>query len=329
MIRSNKCHVRFYGPVKEMLKFMVDNMDFVRVNDKGISFKVGINFSKLMKENDELFMKEQHGVNLYEECNIMKVDVSTEKYRNNDDYDDYFDYDNPPRSMYKFRVENHGGFFDIYKSYEKEECFHDVFVTKPREFISDFFNYFSQGSVNSREEFAKLQERINMSSVLEIEFSTFSFPLNILNEWKELYNLAIRAHWADENEVLIYARYPDELQKELTEDQYIQKISAKDKLQRYVELLSIFKWLDIHALVQDVCEMLYDMKDNFPVKINLELKDQEDNKPAFCVNKFKYNPTYGNISNTIYQLANGEDKFVLAKMYASLVRMHEEFINNK
>ena len=114
--------------------------------------------------------------------------------------------------------------------------------------------------------------RMKLSSVLEIEFFTYAFPVEILNAWRSKYNLSVRAHWADENEFLIYARYPDD-PEDLSEDKYVQHITAEKSLQRYTEMLCVRKWLDCHAMVIDVCNMLYDMKDNFPVKIDLELKE--------------------------------------------------------
>lgn len=326
MNKMHKCNVRFNGPVKEIMKFMIDNMEFSEVSDVGVKFIVGLDFGKLMKEHDELFMKDQYGVNLKDICINTKVFVSNVEYKEYYD-DEYYDYDERPKNIYEFEIQNHGCFFDVTKVYEKEVCFKDEFVKRPKEFMSEFFNYFSLGSINSRKDQDELIRRMNLSSVLEIEFFTYAFPVEILNAWRSKYKLNVRAHWADENEFLIYARYQDD-PEDLSEDKYVQHITAEKSLQRYTEMLCVRKWLDCHAMVIDVCNMLYDMKDNFPVKIDLELKEIPEGEVTFNSNNpFKYNVTYGSISNTIYGLANNGDNFTLAKMYAALTKMHETFMN--
>lgn len=318
----NKCSVKFHGSVKEIIKFMVDNMEFIEVNENGLKFVTIMNFGKTMTESDELFMRDQYGVKPYEECCNMRVAVYTQNYKHYDD-DMCYNYETASECIYDFKVENHGSFFDVYKTFEKNVCYQNKFVTKPREFISEFFNYFAQPNIISREEMDKLQEKMKQEATLEIEFKVYDFPLELLNKWYEQYELAVRAYWANKNEFLTYARYADDKNSSMTEDQYINKTIAEEELQRYTQLLLVRKWVDLHEMVIHIAEMLYDMKDNFPVSIELEHKIVDDTQ---SINKFKYNNVYSKISNTVYSLANSEP-FVLSRMYASLVEMHNKFMN--
>ena len=72
--------------------------------------------------------------------------------------------------------------------------------------------------------------------------------------------------------------------------------------------------------------MLYDMKDNFPVKLDLEYKDEDSNKVAHLINKYKYNTFYSSISSTVYSLANSEP-ISLARIYVVIYKMHKAFMN--
>ena len=106
----NKCQVKICGSLKEVMKFMIDNMEFVEVDDKGVKFINVMNFGKTMKESDALFMKEQYSVKPYTPCLKMKVVVGNNEHKLYDD-DEY--YENPPKNLYEFRVENHGAFYDL------------------------------------------------------------------------------------------------------------------------------------------------------------------------------------------------------------------------
>jgi hypothetical protein len=321
----NKCLVRFYGSVKEIIKFMVENMEFIEVNESGLKFVSVMNFGKFITESDELFMRDQYGVKPYEECCKMQVIVFPYEYKEYSDNEYYDPCDESfSEHVYNFKVENHGSFFDIYKTFEKNVCYQNKFVAKPREFMSEFFNYFAQPNISSMEDRQKLQKKMKQEASLEIEFKVYDFPLELLNKWYEQYELSVRAHWADKNEFLTYARFIDEKNNSMTENQYINKAIAEEDLQRYTQLLLVHKWADLHEMVIHIAEMLYDMKDNFPEPIELELKDVIEGQHT--VHKFKYNHTYGSISNTVYSLANSEP-FVLAKMYASLTDMHKKFMN--
>ena len=51
----NRCLIKMYGPVKEVIKFMVNEMKFVNATDNGLKFTAEINFMQSMKEYDEFF----------------------------------------------------------------------------------------------------------------------------------------------------------------------------------------------------------------------------------------------------------------------------------
>jgi len=320
----NKCKVRFHGNVKEVTKFMVDNMEFVEVTDNGLKFIASMNFGKTMVESDELFMKDVYGVKPYAECCNMKIIIYNNEFKHY--YDDEYDYEEAPKKIYEFRVENHGSFFDIYKTFEKSVCYQDKFVSKPKEFMSEFFDYFAQPNISSIQDRKELQKKMNQEASLEIEFEVYSFPLDLLNKWYEYYELSVVANWADENEFLRYTRYIEDKKDNLPEDRYINKVLAETELERYTQSLLVNKWVNLHEMITHICEMLYDMKDSFPVNIELEYKDSDPDKIAHMNNKFKYNSVYSKISNTVYSLANAE-VFTLARMYASLVDMYKKFMN--
>jgi hypothetical protein len=321
----NKCQVRIIGSLKEVLKFMVDNMEFVEVDDNGVKFINVMNFGKTMKESDELFMKDQYGVKPYTPCLKMKVIVYNNEFKLYYDDDGEY-YENPPKNLYEFRVENHGAFYDMYKTYEKNVCFQDEFVTRPKEFMSEFFGYFTQPNIFSQHEKKDLQHKMKLEACIDFEFETYDFPLELLNLWYDYYNLSIKSNWADENEFLIYTRYQEEKNDNMKEEDYINRVNAEQDLQRYTQLLLTHKWANLYNMITDICDMLYDMKDSFPVKLNLEYKDQDPNKVAHMNNKYKYNALYSNISSTVHSLANSE-AFVLARIYAGIDKMHKEFMN--
>lgn len=320
----NKCQVKVFGNVKEVVTFMIDNMEFLEVDNNGIKFVTIMNFGKTVKESDELFMKEQYGVKPCTPCLKMKMVVTNNEYKVYPDEDDY--YDQSSKNLYEFRVENHGAFYDVYKTYEKNVCFQDEFVRRPKEFMSEFFNYFAQPNIFSHEDKKELQEKMKLEAWIEFEFETYDFPLELLNIWYEYYNLSIRSDWADESEFLMYVRYQEEKNDVMKEENYINRASAEQDLQRYTQLLLTHKWANLHNMVTDICDMLYDMKDNFPVKLNLEYKDSDPNKVNHMNNKYKYNALYSNISNTVYSLANSEP-FSLARIYTVIDKMHKEFMN--
>lgn len=319
----NKCQVRISGSLKEVMKFMVDNMEFVEVDDNGVRFINVMNFGKTMKESDELFMKEQYSVKPNTPCLKMKVVVGNNEYKLYDD-DEY--YENPPKNLYEFRVENHGAFYDMYKTYEKNVCFQDEFVTRPKEFMSEFFDYFTQPNIFSIQEKKDLQHKMKLEACADFEFETYDFPLELINLWYDYYNLSIKSNWADENEFLIYTRYQEEKNDDVKKEDYIIRVSAEQDLQRYTLLLLTYKWANLHNMITDICDMLYDMKDSFPVKLNLEYRDQDSDKVTHLINKYKYNTLYSSISSTVYSLANSEVGS-LARIYAGLDKMHKEFMN--
>lgn len=318
----NKCQVRISGSLKEVMKFMVDNMEFVEVDDNGVRFINVMNFGKTMKESDELFMKEQYSVKPNTPCLKMKVVVGNNEYKL---YDDEY-YENPPKNLYEFRVENHGAFYDMYKTYEKNVCFQDEFVTRPKEFMSEFFDYFTQPNIFSIQEKKDLQHKMKLEACADFEFETYDFPLELINLWYDYYNLSIKSNWADENEFLIYTRYQEEKNDDVKKEDYIIRVSAEQDLQRYTLLLLTYKWANLHNMITDICDMLYDMKDSFPVKLNLEYRDQDSDKVTHLINKYKYNTLYSSISSTVYSLANSEVGS-LARIYAGLDKMHKEFMN--
>ena len=309
----NSCLIRLYGPVKEIVRFMIENMVFAEVEEDGVRFVVKLQFDRSVLEQDELFMKENYSVRPFEYCNKMHVHV--------DCMDDYEEYDDigPIERLYEFHMRRYGHHFDVHKEFEKGVCFKCKFVRNPKEFMSEFFNYFSQGKANTKEELENLKKIMSYSMMLELEFQTFDLPINILNLWHNNYDISIRSHWANEHEYLIYNVF----EEDGPEGGEVTSIKSDENLQRYTELLLERGWANCKAIIDDICDMLYDTKDNFPTKINLELIDDvKDN-----VFKYKHNKITSCIFNTVHRLSQSEP-FVLARLYARLTDMHKEFLEN-
>ena len=58
----NNCVIELRGEVKNIIKFMVENINFVHADNNGVNFTTEINFGKIVRELDEDAMKELYGV---------------------------------------------------------------------------------------------------------------------------------------------------------------------------------------------------------------------------------------------------------------------------
>lgn len=317
----NKCYIKITGPAKEIIKFMVENFIFSEVYDNGIHFVTKIDFSKILLENDELFIKENYSVYPLIECSKMNVVAHSSKYEEN--YEDIME-EEYMNNIYEFKIEQHGQYFDIYKTFEKGVCYKETFVNHPKDFMSGFFNYFAHNNINSHDELTKLKSKMKQRISMSFEFNVYDMPINILDKWADEYKMYLTAEWASENEFLIYTRYEDVPKDENKSN--IRVISANEKLEVYIEKVLMRGWADAHKMVVSICDMLYDMKDNFPVNIDLQLKPVPEDKPFSSNNRFVYNTTYGKITNVVYNLINS-NVYALANLYTGLYNMHKQFLN--
>ena len=71
----NNCVIGLRGDVKNIIKFMVENINFVHVDDNGVKFTTEVNFGRIVKELDEDAMKELYGVPVSTPVKYLKVDI--------------------------------------------------------------------------------------------------------------------------------------------------------------------------------------------------------------------------------------------------------------
>ena len=319
----NKCLIKMYGPVKEVIKFMVNEMNFVSATDNGLQFVAEVNFAQSMRENDELFLQDNYSVAPVSCCEKMEVDVQQFYTQDDEEYD--YEYDDV-KHLYKFHLIKSGKiYFELYKNFEKEVCFNDKHVSDNMEFMSEFFNYFKTpyNYAVSKE----LKQRLDAHMAFSFEVYTYGLPVSVFNNWLEKYQVRLVGTYGDENEIVVFDKdfamlsYVDEVK----EENFIFRFDAeKDRLTYMCKLLS-HKWADNFKLLQDVCDMLYDLKDAVPFEVDLELKENDGLKG---MSKYKYNKFYGNMSSAIFELARTSPN-QLAKLYVWLENAHKNFLANK
>ena len=316
----NRCLIKMYGPVKEVIKFMVNEMKFVNATDNGLKFTAEINFMQSMKEYDELFLKDNYSVSPVSHCEKMEVDVQQYYTCEDEDYD--YEYDDV-KHLYKFNLLKSGKtYFELYKNFEKEVCFNNKHVFDNMGFMSEFFNYFKipyDYAVNE-----ELKQKLDAHMILSFEIYTYGLPILIFNNWLEKYQVRLVGTYGDENEIIVFDK-DFSFSEDIKEDRFIFRFDAeKDRLNYMSKLLS-HNWADNYKILQDVCDMLFELKGVLPFEIDLELRENDNLKGN---SKYKYNKFYGNISSVIFELARTSPN-QLAKMYVWLENAHKNFLANK
>lgn len=316
----NKCLIKMYGPVKEVIKFMVNEMNFVSATDNGLQFVAEVNFAQSMKETDELFLQDNYSVAPVSYCEKMEVDV--QQYYTYDDEDYEYEFDDI-KHLYKFHLVKSGkSYFELYKNFEKEVCFNDKHVSDNMEFMSEFFNYFKTpyNYAVSKE----LKQKLDAHMAFSFEVYTYGLPIMVFNNWLEKYQVRLVGTYGDENEIVVFDK-DFSFSEDVKEENFIFRFDAeKDRLSYMSKLLS-HKWADNYNLLQDVCDMLYDLKDVVPFEVDLEIKGTDEMKG---MSKYKYNKFYGNMSSVIFELARTSPN-QLAKLYVWLENAHKKFLASK
>ena len=313
----NKCLIKMYGPVKEIVKFMVNEMSFVKATDDGIRFVAQVNFAQSMKENDELFLQDNYSVAPVSLCEKMEVIIN--QYFTADDEDYEYGYDEL-RYIYKFNLIKSGGsYFEIYKNFEKGECFNNKHVSDNMQFMSDFFNYFKMTYNYSADK--DLKQKMDAHMTFSFEVCTYGLPISVFNNWLEKYQVRLVGTYGDEKEIIVFDK-DFVMHENVNEEQYLFRFDAEKDRLSYTNKLLTNNWADIYAICQDVCDILYDLKDNVPFNIDLELKDEGQKINGNT--KYKYNKFYGNVSNVVFELARTSPN-QLAKLYIWLEDAHKAF----
>ena len=119
----NNCIIELRGEVKNILKFMTENMNFVYVNNCGIQFTTDINFGYITKEMDEDAMKELYGVPVITPVRYLKVNIN----KSDGYYEDDEEYDERPYDLYDFKIYNVGDMNERYFNLEYKLTFFNTY----------------------------------------------------------------------------------------------------------------------------------------------------------------------------------------------------------
>ena len=309
----NNCVIELRGEVKNIIKFMAENINFVHVDNNGVKFTTEINFGRIVKELDEDAMKELYGVPVSIPVKYLKVDV----HKSEGDFCDPEEYeDNRPYDLFDFKIYNVGDMNDNYFNIEYKifdgQCFRDhTHAQDKRKFINEFFDKFAGLRKCCKEDMRVLNDWM----WIEFEVPVYDIPVNVTEAWREEYDVCTNVIYSDENKVVKYYRYPQaggEVEFTL--------ITPENNMLRYTEELLHYKWANIHVMFGNFCNMLYDMKDIIPFEIDLEPHEKGKG--------YKYNKFYGDLSQMFYSLAR-TDYRQLAKIYVAVGETFDKLFDNK
>jgi hypothetical protein len=328
----NICKVFLRGQVNNMVRFLTDNVKFAKAGSKGIRFTNELVFGNIVKEMNEEVMREKYGVPVSKVCNWMQIEV----YKNEEEY---YDEDNDcyyacnvnddrPYDMYKFKISTHDGiYFIIHKDFFKGEYFrNNTYETNKREFMNEFFDYYSDLRMCSAKDTLRLKDY----SIVSFEVGVYNIPIDILEKWRKEYELSISAEYFDGETIVKFDRY---MYASGEEEIKTTTYTEESDIFNYMTLLLNNKWVDLYSIERNLGMMLYDMKDHVPFKIDMEIDDREFPQPHL-VNliegpRFKYNNYFSNIRNIVYSLANNEAKMQLVKLYMGVRDAHNDIFKGE
>ena len=309
----NNCVIELRGEVKNIIKFMVENINFVHADNNGVNFTTEINFGKIVRELNEDAMKELYGVPVSIPVRYLKVEI----HKSEGEYCGYDEMeDNRPYDLYDFKIFNVGDINDHYFNIEYKlfdgQCFRDhTYVQDKRKFINDFFDKFA-GLRKCRKEDTRV---LDDWMWIEFEVPVYDIPVNVTEAWREEYDVCTNVIYSDENKVVKYYRYP-----QAGGEVEFTIITPENNILRYTEELLHYKWANVHVMFNNFCDMLYEMKDKTPFEIDLEPKEKGRG--------YKYNKFYGDLSQMFYSLAR-TDYRQLAKIYVTVGKTYDRIFGKK
>lgn len=307
----NNCVIELRGEVKNIIRFMVENMNFVYVDNNGIKFTTDVNFGNIVKEMDEDAMKELYGVPVVTPVKYLKVNINKSEGEYGDPDEEY---DDRPYDLYNFKITNVGDFNERYFSLEYKlvdgQCFRDhSYACDKRKFINEFFDNFSGLRKCVKNDMRKLDDWC----WIKFEVPVYDVPIEITEAWRKEYDVCTDVTYSDDNRVVKYYKYPmDDKEIDTVE------ITPENDILRYTELLLKHKWVNLQLMCNNFCDMLYYMKDKIPFEINLELNEN---------GKYKYNQFYSELTNMFYSLNRNEYR-QLAKIYVTVGEAYDRLKGN-
>ena len=308
----NNCVIELRGEVKNIIRFMVENMNFVYVDNNGIKFTTDVNFGNIVKEMDDDAMRELYGVPVVTPVKYLEVSVhkSEGEYCESEE-----EYDDRPYDLYEFRIYNVGDFneryFNIEYKFLNGQCFRDhTHAYDKRKFINEFFDNFSGLRKCVKNDMRKLDDWC----WIEFEVPVYDVPVEITEAWRQEYDICTNVIYSDDNRIVKYYRYP-------TADKEIDmvEITPESDILMYTEILLQYKWANLQLMCNNLCDMLYYMKDKIPFEIDLELTEN---------GRYKYNKFYGELTNMFYSL-NRSDHRQLAKIYVTVGETYDKLKGNE
>lgn len=308
----NNCVVELRGEVRNIIKFMIENINFVHVDENGVKFTAELNLGRLVKELDDDAMKELYGVPVSIPVRHLQVNVykSEGAYCSCDEEED-----DRPHDLYDFKIYNVGDLYDHYFNIEFKivdgKWFPDHSHTMDkRKFMNEFFDKFSGLRKCCKDDMKVLDDWMS----LEMEFLVYDVPTEITETWRNEYDVCTNVVYSEDGKVVKYYRYPN-CGKEMD----LEVITPESNMLRYTEELLSHKWANVHVMFNNFCHMLYDMKDSIPFDIDLEPNDRGG---------YKYNKCYGDLSQMFYSMARTNHR-ELAKIYVSVGNTYDKMFGKK
>ena len=185
-----ECLIKIDGSVMDIIKFMVDNFNFIEVGKNGIQFTSDIKFGAAVSEMDDDAMRQLYGTDYIAPCKFLHVNINKrydEVY--DEDNDCYYDpdFDDRPYDLYSFKIKNYGDYLSMSKEFVNGEYFKPhTYVNDKIEFMNKFFKEFS--NINR---YTKDRKKLKDDAFIEFKVLVHDNPIELIKVWKEIYGLSV------------------------------------------------------------------------------------------------------------------------------------------
>lgn len=310
-----ECVIRLDGNVIDILNFMIDNFKFIEMGKRGLEFTSIINFGASVNEMDNDAMRQIYGTDAMGICRELKVNINKhygEEY--DEDTDSYYEVepDDRPYDLYSFTIKNYGDYNILTKEFINGQYFKPhTSVFDKIEFMNDFFKAFSNLQF-------KDHKKLNDLGHLSIKTLVHDDPIELIKKWNERYNLGISMTYinGEKGEILDYY-----LNKNLVPENIKPRIIDVDKnAQDYITILLRHELADIGLICDNICDMLYNMKDKLPFDLSDLVYDENNNYIKYC-------RTRSNVTGLVGSLAH-KDPHQLSRIYVMLCNTHNKLVES-